>query len=57
VQAMLPHVDAHYPVHNLESLEAFGRALREAPPERAPSRAGFAAAASDPTTQGAIRWS
>lgn len=31
VQAMLPHVDAHYPVHDLESLEAFGRSLSEAP--------------------------
>ena len=31
VQAMLPHVDAHYPVHDLESLEAFGRNLNEAP--------------------------
>jgi hypothetical protein len=27
VQAMLPHVDAHLPVHNLESLAAFGRDL------------------------------
>ncbi|CAB3799713.1 hypothetical protein LMG28688_04997 [Paraburkholderia caffeinitolerans] len=31
VQAMLPHVDAHYRVHNLESLEAFGRSLQDAP--------------------------
>jgi uncharacterized protein len=31
VQAMLPHVDAHYPVHNLDCLEAFGRSLSEAP--------------------------
>ncbi len=31
VQAMLPHVDAHYPVHNLDCLEAFGRTLSEAP--------------------------
>ncbi|MCG5075871.1 vWA domain-containing protein [Paraburkholderia tagetis] len=34
VQAMLPHVDAHYPVHNLESLEAFGRSLQDASPGR-----------------------
>ncbi|CAH2773013.1 MAG: Carbon monoxide oxidation accessory protein CoxD [uncultured Paraburkholderia sp.] len=27
VQAILPHVDAHRPVHNLESLTAFGRDL------------------------------
>ena len=32
VQAMLPHVDAHYPVHNLDSLEAFARSLCEAAP-------------------------
>jgi uncharacterized protein len=31
VQAMLPHVDAHYPVHDLESLEAFGRSLSAVP--------------------------
>jgi uncharacterized protein len=31
VQAMLPHVDAHYPVHDLESLEAFARSLSVAP--------------------------
>ncbi|MBV8627144.1 MAG: VWA domain-containing protein, partial [Paraburkholderia sp.] len=29
VQAMLPHVDAHRPVHNLESLAAFGRDLAQ----------------------------
>ncbi|CAM2147586.1 VWA domain-containing protein [Paraburkholderia tropica] len=44
VQAMLPHVDAHYPVHNLDCLEALGRSLRETPPPRAPH-------------QGATRWS
>lgn len=44
VQAMLPHVDAHYPVHNLDCLDALGRSLREAPPPRAPH-------------QGATRWS
>jgi hypothetical protein len=31
VQAMLPHVDFHYPAHNLDSLEAFGRTLGNAP--------------------------
>jgi hypothetical protein len=29
VRALLPHVDEHRPVHNLESLEALGKALRE----------------------------
>jgi uncharacterized protein with von Willebrand factor type A (vWA) domain len=29
VKALLPHVDEHRPVHNLDSLEALGRALRE----------------------------
>ncbi|HEY0557647.1 MAG TPA: VWA domain-containing protein [Thermoanaerobaculia bacterium] len=29
VRALLPNVDAHRPVHNLESLEALGRALRD----------------------------
>lgn len=28
VRALLPHVDEHRPVHNLDSLEALGRALR-----------------------------
>src|SRR5262249_29757926 len=28
VRALLPHVDEHRPVHNLESLEALARALR-----------------------------
>ncbi|WP_322043744.1 VWA domain-containing protein [Paraburkholderia sp. J67] len=56
VQAMLPHVDAHYPVHNLDSLEAFGRSLRQAPPGRAPLQTTQRGAARA-TTQGAIRWS
>lgn len=34
VRALLPHVDEHRPVHNLDSLEALGRALA------APARAG-----------------
>ncbi|MDR3100188.1 MAG: VWA domain-containing protein [Paraburkholderia sp.] len=46
VQAMLPHVDAHYPVHNLESLEAFGRSLRDA-----------AHGSTHGPTQGARQWS
>ncbi|HEX6899035.1 MAG TPA: VWA domain-containing protein [Thermoanaerobaculia bacterium] len=29
VKALLPHVDEHRPVHNLDSLEALGRALRD----------------------------
>ena len=29
VQAILPHVDAHRPVHNLDSLAAFGRDLAQ----------------------------
>lgn len=29
VKALLPHVDEHRPVHNLDSLEALGKALRE----------------------------
>jgi uncharacterized protein len=40
VQAILPHVDAHRPVHNLESLAAFGRDfahLTRAPRGRAPT--------------------
>ncbi|MGV2293519.1 VWA domain-containing protein [Trinickia sp. YCB016] len=40
VQAILPHVDAHRPVHNLESLAAFGRDfahLTRAPRGRAPA--------------------
>jgi uncharacterized protein with von Willebrand factor type A (vWA) domain len=35
VKALLPHVDEHRPVHNLESLEGLGRAL-EGAPERIP---------------------
>jgi uncharacterized protein len=49
VQAMLPHVDAHYPVHNLDCLEAFGRSLSEAPfAARTPLR---------PSPEGGARWS
>ncbi|MFP6557248.1 VWA domain-containing protein [Paraburkholderia sp. B3] len=49
VQAMLPHVDAHYPVHNLDCLEAFGRSLSEAP---------FAARMPQRTSpEGGTRWS
>jgi uncharacterized protein len=49
VQAMLPHVDAHYPVHNLDCLEAFGRSLSEAPfAARAPLRT---------SPEGGARWS
>jgi uncharacterized protein len=29
VRALLPHVDEHWPVHNLDSLEALARALRQ----------------------------
>ncbi len=32
VRALLPHVDEHRPVHNLDSLEALGRALGERRP-------------------------
>ncbi|MFC5429357.1 VWA domain-containing protein [Paraburkholderia denitrificans] len=39
VQAMLPHVDAHFPVHNLESLEAFGHSLSVTPLVARASRA------------------
>ncbi|WP_322010571.1 VWA domain-containing protein [Paraburkholderia sp. J12] len=53
VQAMLPHVDAHYPVHNLESLEAFGRSLGEAPPDQSrPDRSPQCM-----SRQGGARWS
>lgn len=31
VRALLPHVDEHRPVHNLDSLEALGRALAQRP--------------------------
>ncbi|HTH58908.1 MAG TPA: VWA domain-containing protein [Paraburkholderia sp.] len=44
VQAMLPHVDFHCPAHNLDSLEALGRTLRDAPLAGSPR----AAAASPP---------
>jgi uncharacterized protein with von Willebrand factor type A (vWA) domain len=39
VRALLPHVDEHRPVHNLDSLEALGRAL-EAPGARFPQAGG-----------------
>ena len=38
VRALLPHVDEHWPVHNLDSLEALARAL-ERPSPRAGERA------------------
>jgi uncharacterized protein with von Willebrand factor type A (vWA) domain len=34
VRALLPHVDEHRPVHNLDSLEALGRALAAPAPAR-----------------------
>jgi uncharacterized protein len=49
VQAILPYVDAHRPVHNLDSLAAFGRDLAQL--TRAPRRAE---AATMPA--GAMRW-
>jgi uncharacterized protein with von Willebrand factor type A (vWA) domain len=52
VQAILPHVDAHRPVHNLESLAAFGRDfahLTRAPRSRAP-------VSSSSPSSGATRW-
>ncbi|SIT35224.1 putative carbon monoxide dehydrogenase, CoxE subunit [Paraburkholderia ribeironis] len=49
VQAILPYVDAHRPVHNLDSLAAFGRALVQL--TRAP-RPTFASK----TTAGATSW-
>lgn len=39
VRALLPNVDEHRPVHDLESLEALGRALADRPPVR--RRAGY----------------
>ena len=36
VRALLPHVDEHRPVHNLDSLEALGRALEASQPPRRP---------------------
>ncbi|QGZ60323.1 vWA domain-containing protein [Paraburkholderia acidisoli] len=51
VQAMLPHVDAHFPVHNLESLEAFARGLSGAP------HAAPAARALHRLSPGESRWS
>ncbi|WP_322105505.1 VWA domain-containing protein [Paraburkholderia sp. J41] len=53
VQAMLPHVDAHFPVHNLESLEAFARGLSGAPH----AAAAPAARALHSHSQGEARWS
>jgi uncharacterized protein with von Willebrand factor type A (vWA) domain len=40
VRALLPHVDEHRPVHNLESLEALGRALTEKAAPRVTAAAG-----------------
>ncbi|WP_429283874.1 vWA domain-containing protein [Paraburkholderia sp. GAS41] len=48
VRAILPHVDAHRPVHNLDSLAAFGRDLAQL--TRAPRSAAVAG------TRGASRW-
>jgi uncharacterized protein len=44
VQAILPHVDAHRPVHNLDSLCAFGRDLAQLTRFTHPAREGRAAA-------------
>ncbi|WP_133649843.1 vWA domain-containing protein [Paraburkholderia flava] len=52
VQAMLPHVDVHWPVHNLESLAAFGRDL--APLARAPRTTRTVART--PSSEGATSW-
>ncbi|WP_259294997.1 VWA domain-containing protein [Paraburkholderia sp. DHOC27] len=58
VQAILPHVDAHRPVHNLDSLAAFGRDLAQL--TRAPRvgettrRAEIAGAAT--IARGATQW-
>ena len=49
VRAILPHVDAHQSVHNLDSLAAFGRDLAQL------TRAPRAAAATD-TPRGATQW-
>ena len=49
VQAILPYVDAHRPVHNLDSLAAFGRDLAQL--TRAPR-----AASATGTPAGATRW-
>ena len=43
VRALLPHVDEHRPVHNLDSLEALGRALGERPGDRRGDRQPVAA--------------
>ncbi|TDQ93164.1 hypothetical protein C7412_109145 [Paraburkholderia silvatlantica] len=58
VQAMLPHVDAHYPVHNLDSLEAFARSLCEAAPAGHMPRAARALhSVQARASQGETRWS
>ncbi|PXW29510.1 vWA domain-containing protein [Paraburkholderia caballeronis] len=55
VQAMLPHVDFHCPVHNLDSLEAFGRSLGDAPLAVKP-RTAVASSDAAPVVRGAARW-
>jgi uncharacterized protein with von Willebrand factor type A (vWA) domain len=40
IRALLPHVDEHRPVHNLESLEALGRALAAGYTPERPASAG-----------------
>jgi uncharacterized protein len=42
VRALLPHVDEHRPVHNLDSLEALGRALSDRTVPRVTAAAGLA---------------
>jgi uncharacterized protein with von Willebrand factor type A (vWA) domain len=49
IQAILPHVDAHRPVHNLDSLTAFGRNFAEL--ARAPRMR-----ASESSSEGAMPW-
>jgi len=67
VQAILPHVDAHRPVHNLDSLSAFARDLAQLAPlaplaparqpaHRAPPAAPADLAARTPTPAGDTRW-
>jgi uncharacterized protein len=51
VQAILPYVDAHRPVHNLDSLAAFGRDLAQL------TRASRTAMTATAATTGASRWS
>ncbi|TDV18610.1 vWA domain-containing protein [Paraburkholderia caballeronis] len=55
VQAMLSHVDFHCPVHNLDSLEAFGRSLGDAPLAVKP-RTAVASSDAAPVVRGAARW-